>query len=192
MLILKPFVQELWALPRPLCFAALRTGTPQWVPKWTWRLHPKNPIPPLWTSPPRPPATTSSSLAVMVWPRRPGRSPTPPRLSSYKVSSGLGTSKRVWNAHKYADHVPLGLFTTLDQYHFLLLGLSWLNIRVWWKKCPQAKIVFNFSHCLACPAHVKYNSFFCRSWVNCTPDTVIMLETWTLTRSFFDFISKSV
>lgn len=71
-----------------------RTGTALWVPKWTWRLHPKKPIAPLWTHPPRPPARLSSSAGVMVWPRSLGPSLTPPRLSFYQVSTGLRPAAR--------------------------------------------------------------------------------------------------
>lgn len=64
----------------------LRPGTPEWVPKWTWRLRLKNRTPSLRTSLLRPQARLSSSLAVTApWPRRPDRSPTPPQLSYCKV-----------------------------------------------------------------------------------------------------------
>lgn len=80
-----------------ILFASQRSGvrdrdTPWWVPKWTWRLHPKNLIAHLWTHRPRPPARPSSSVGVTVWPRRLVHSPTPPppppQLSSCQVSTG--------------------------------------------------------------------------------------------------------
>lgn len=65
---------------------AWRTRTLSWVPKWIWKLHPKNQILPRWTQLAHPRRRTSWFLWATAWSKSPGRSPTPPQRSSCKVS----------------------------------------------------------------------------------------------------------